>query len=63
MFGIAALEFFFDLAIGVFPETPKVLGNLYRPLGRREKMYGHRDPPHCNHRVFFTGKHLLDAYL
>jgi hypothetical protein len=36
--GVPALQFLFELRIGLTPEERRVLGDLHRPVARRERV-------------------------
>ena len=62
MFRITAFQFFFNLWIGTLPEAVQVLGDLNRPLRRREQMqrYRHFAPRHA--RCVRQSEQLLKFY-
>lgn len=45
VFGVAALQFFFDFRVTGLPKTDEVLGDLNGASGRREQMNEDRDSP------------------
>jgi predicted membrane GTPase involved in stress response len=45
MLGVATFQFLSDFGVGPFPEAAQILSDLDRPLGRRQQVQGHRNPP------------------